>query len=134
MRPAASTLANTNALLFGAIFTEVNWAVLYIEGDTLVLGPFRNRLCADSVGRGVCGAAVAQNKVQRIDDVHAFDGHVPVMPPATPKLCYLSRLAERLSACWIANSTAFGRFTEDEHGLLRALVAQLENLLCSDGF
>ncbi|WP_373567237.1 GAF domain-containing protein, partial [Klebsiella pneumoniae] len=30
----------------------------------------------DAVGRGVCGAAVAQAQVQRVEDVHAFDGHI----------------------------------------------------------
>ncbi len=42
-------IANTSALLFERL-TEVNWAGFYLlEGDTLVLGPFRGQtgLCAD---------------------------------------------------------------------------------------
>ncbi len=36
------------------------------------------------VGRSVCGAAVAQNKVQRIDDnFMRLTAILPVMPPAT---------------------------------------------------
>ena len=56
-----------------------SWAGFYLlENDTLVLGPFQGKLACVRipVGRGVCGTAVAQNQVQRIEDVHAFDGHI----------------------------------------------------------
>ncbi|WP_396382154.1 GAF domain-containing protein, partial [Klebsiella pneumoniae] len=71
-------IANTSALLFERL-SEVNWAGFYLlEGDTLVLGPFQGKLACVRipVGRGVCGAAVAQAQVQRVEDVHAFDGHI----------------------------------------------------------
>ena len=67
-------IANTSALLFERL-SEVNWAGFYLlEGDTLVLGPFQGKLACVRipVGRGVCGAAVAQAQVQRVEDVHAF--------------------------------------------------------------
>ena len=71
-------ISNTSALLFERL-TDVNWAGFYLlEGDTLVLGPFQGKLACVRipVGRGVCGTAVAQNRVQRVEDVHAFDGHI----------------------------------------------------------
>ncbi|MDO7161125.1 GAF domain-containing protein, partial [Acinetobacter baumannii] len=58
---------------------DVNWAGFYLlENDTLVLGPFQGKIACVRipVGRGVCGTAIAQNQVQRIEDVHAFDGHI----------------------------------------------------------
>lgn len=64
-------IANTSALLFERL-SEVNWAGFYLlEGDTLVLGPFQGKLACVRipVGRGVCGAAVAQAQVQRVEDV-----------------------------------------------------------------
>ncbi len=73
-----ATLANTSALLYERL-AEVNWAGFYLlENDTLVLGPFQGKIACVRipVGRGVCGTAVAQNQVQRIEDVHAFDGHI----------------------------------------------------------
>ncbi len=51
-------------------------------------------------GRGVCGAAVAQNKVQRIIDVHAFDGHIACDAASNASIAAM-RLANGLSACWI---------------------------------
>ncbi|STT07450.1 Free methionine-R-sulfoxide reductase [Klebsiella michiganensis] len=60
-------ISNTSALLFERL-TDVNWAGFYLlEGDTLVLGPFQGKLACVRipVGRGVCGTAVAQNRVQR---------------------------------------------------------------------
>ena len=73
-----ATLANTSALLYERL-AEVNWAGFYLlENDTLVLGPFQGKIACVRipVGRGVCGTAVAQNQVQRVEDVHAFDGHI----------------------------------------------------------
>ena len=66
-----ATLANTSALLYERL-SEVNWAGFYLlENDTLVLGPFQGKIACVRipVGRGVCGTAVAQNQVQRIEDV-----------------------------------------------------------------
>ncbi|HCL12885.1 MAG TPA: Free methionine-(R)-sulfoxide reductase, partial [Alteromonas sp.] len=28
------------------------------------------------MGKGVCGTAAQSNTIQRIDDVHAFEGHI----------------------------------------------------------
>lgn len=98
-----ATLANTSALLFERL-TEVNWAGFYLlEGDTLVLGPFQGKIACVRipVGRGVCGAAVAQNKVQRIDDVHAFDGHIACDAASNAEIVLPVAVGKRLSACWI---------------------------------
>jgi len=73
-----ATLANTSALLFERL-SGVNWAGFYLlEGETLVLGPFQGKIACVRipVGRGVCGTAVATREVQRVEDVHAFDGHI----------------------------------------------------------
>lgn len=73
-----ATLANTSALLYERL-TDINWAGFYLlEDDTLVLGPFQGKIACVRipVGRGVCGTAVARNQVQRIEDVHVFDGHI----------------------------------------------------------
>lgn len=93
-----ATLANTSALLFERL-TEVNWAGFYLlEGDTLVLGPFQGRIACVRipVGRGVCGAAVAQNKVQRIDDVHAFDGHIACDAASNAEIVLPVTVGERI--------------------------------------
>ncbi|MGO4670833.1 GAF domain-containing protein [Bosea sp. 2RAB26] len=70
--------ANTSALLF-QMMPDLNWAGFYIMRDgELVLGPFQGKpACVRiSVGRGVCGAAVARRQSMLVEDVHAFPGHI----------------------------------------------------------
>jgi GAF domain-containing protein len=80
-------ISNTSALLFERL-TEVNWAGFYLlEGDTLVLGPFQGKLACVRipVGRGVCGAAVAQNRSSAWKMFMPLTDTLPVMPPVIRK-------------------------------------------------
>ena len=73
-----TTLANASAYL-NELFTDINWVGVYLlEAGELRLGPFQGKPACTriSVGKGVCGTAIAQNKTQRVDDVHAFPGHI----------------------------------------------------------
>ena len=75
---AVANMANVAALL-GEFVADCNWAGFYrmVEGE-LVLGPFVGRPACIRipVGRGVCGAAVAEGRSQLVEDVHAFPGHI----------------------------------------------------------
>ena len=75
---AIANMANAAALIF-ATLPDLNWAGFYraIDGE-LVLGPFQGRAACIRIpfGKGVCGAAAATLQVQRVDDVHAFPGHI----------------------------------------------------------
>ena len=44
----------------------------------MIVGPFQGRpaCVAIPMGRGVCGTAAELRMVQRVPDVHAFDGHI----------------------------------------------------------
>lgn len=67
-----------SALLF-QLLPDLNWAGFYfMRGGELVLGPFQGKpACVRiAVGRGVCGAAVAQKASVVVADVHAFPGHI----------------------------------------------------------
>ncbi|WP_253377680.1 GAF domain-containing protein [unidentified bacterial endosymbiont] len=131
-----ATLANTSALLFERL-TDVNWAGFYLlEGDTLVLGPFQGRLACVRipVGRGVCGTAVATGEVQRVEDVHAFDGHIACDAASNSEIVFPLRVQNQTIGVLDIDSTAFNNFTtEDEQGL-RALVATLENVLATTDY
>ena len=122
-------ISNTSALLFERL-TDVNWAGFYLlEGDTLVLGPFQGKLACVRipVGRGVCGTAVAQNCVQRVEDVHAFDGHIACDAASNSEIVFPLRVNNQTIGVLDIDSTAHSRFTaEDEQGLAE-LVAHLEN-------
>ncbi|MBT8048843.1 MAG: GAF domain-containing protein [Xanthomonadales bacterium] len=70
--------ANLSALLYHAL-DRVNWVGFYfLKGDQLVVGPFQGKPACVSIpmGKGVCGKAAATRTVQRIADVHAFEGHI----------------------------------------------------------
>lgn len=76
---AIANMANAASLIWETL-PDLNWAGFYrnIDGE-LVLGPFQGRPACIRIpfGRGVCGVAAQTLQVQRVDDVHAFDGHIP---------------------------------------------------------
>lgn len=131
-----ATLANTSALLFERL-SDVNWAGFYLlEGETLVLGPFQGKLACVRipVGRGVCGTAVAQNQVQRVVDVHAFDGHIACDSASNSEIVLPLSVKNQIIGVLDIDSTVFGRFdAEDEQGL-RELVANLQNVLIATDY
>lgn len=131
-----ATLANTSALLFERL-SDVNWAGFYLlEGDTLVLGPFQGKLACVRipVGRGVCGTAVATRQVQRVEDVHAFDGHIACDASSNSEIVLPLVVKNQIIGVLDIDSTVFSRFTtEDEQGL-RELVANLENVLAATDY
>jgi GAF domain-containing protein len=75
---AVANMANAAALIWETL-PDLNWAGFYRNvGGELVLGPFQGRPACIRIpfGTGVCGAAAASMAVQRVDDVHAFEGHI----------------------------------------------------------
>jgi len=73
-----ANMANAAALIWETL-PGLNWAGFYRNvGGELVLGPFQGRPACIRIkfGEGVCGAAAATLTVQRVDDVHAFPGHI----------------------------------------------------------
>ena len=77
-RHQIANAANLSALIFQQL-PDLNWAGFYfLEGDTLILGPFQGKPACVTipVGKGVCGTAVASLETQRVADVHAFEGHI----------------------------------------------------------
>ena len=131
-----ATLANTSALLFERL-SGVNWAGFYLlEDNPLVLGPFQGKIACVRipVGRGVCGTAVATNQVQRVEDVHAFDGHIACDAASNSEIVLPLVVKGQIMGVLDIDSTDFGRFSaEDEQGL-RELVANLENVLATTDY
>ncbi len=76
---AIANMANAAALVWEYL-PDLNWAGFYrLVGNELVLGPFQGKAACIriAIGKGVCGAAAASGQTQRVDDVHAFAGHIP---------------------------------------------------------
>ena len=70
--------ANLSALVYHAL-PSLNWVGFYFyDGNELVVGPFQGQPACVRIplDKGVCGAAARSRQTQRIDDVHAFPGHI----------------------------------------------------------
>lgn len=131
-----ATLANTSALLFERL-DGVNWAGFYLlEDTTLVLGPFQGKIACVRipVGKGVCGTAVSSCEVQRVEDVHAFDGHIACDAASNSEIVFPLVVNDEIIGVLDIDSTEYGRFTlEDQQGLSQ-LVTQLTQLLTATDY
>jgi L-methionine (R)-S-oxide reductase len=70
--------ANLSSLLFYSL-EDVNWAGFYFLNDgELIVGPFQGKPACVTIpmGKGVCGKAAETRAIQRVADVHEFDGHI----------------------------------------------------------
>ena len=77
-RDRIANAANLSALVASAL-PGLNWVGFYFfDGTELVVGPFQGLPACVRIplDRGVCGAAASTRTTQRIDDVHAFPGHI----------------------------------------------------------
>ena len=121
-RDAIANMANAAALIWETL-PDIKWAGFYrsIDGE-LVLGPFQGRPACIRIafGTGVCGVAAATRKVQRVDDVNAFDGHIACDSASASEIVVpLVRDGELIGVLDI-DSPHTGRFTaEDEAGCTR---------------
>jgi len=117
-----ANMANAAAVIFETL-PDVNWVGFYRNiGGELVLGPFQGRpACIRmSFDEGVCGAAAKTRQVQRVEDVHAFPGHIACDSASNSEIVVpLIRDGEVLGVLDI-DSPKHGRFTsEDEAGVVR---------------
>lgn len=123
-----ANLANAAALLYHGM-DDLNWAGFYLlENDTLVLGPFQGKpACIEiSVGRGVCGAAVAENRTQLVRDVHQFPGHIACDSASNSEIVVPIRVGGEIVGVLDLDSPHIGRFTEEDRVGLEAFVEVLE--------
>lgn len=128
-----ANLSNISALLSMEL-DDLNWAGFYLmKGDELVLGPFQGKpACVRiPVGRGVCGTAVATKSVQRIYDVHEFEGHIACDAASNSEIVIPFSINGEIAGVLDIDSPNVGRFSEiDEEGLV-FFMAEVEKLLNS---
>ncbi len=127
-----ANLANAAALLYHTL-DGLNWAGFYLlEGDTLVLGPFQGRpACIEiPVGRGVCGAAVAEGKTQLVPDVHEFPGHIACDSASSSEIVVSIHVGSEIVGVLDLDSPHIGRFTEED----RAGLEEFARILAAEGW
>lgn len=126
-----SNLANVSALIFDTL-EDLNWAGFYLlEGETLVLGPFQGKpACIEiPVSRGVCGAAVREDRAQLVPDVHAFQGHIACDSASRSELVVPLRKNGAVIGVLDLDSPSLARFSEADREGMERLARVLEQNL-----
>jgi len=128
---AIANMANVAALIWETL-PDINWAGFYrnVDGE-LVLGPFNGRPACIRIpfGTGVCGAAAASLQVQRIEDVHAFPGHIACDSASASELVVPIVREGELIAVLDIDSPTPARFTEEDEAGCLALCELLAKVL-----
>lgn len=123
-----SNLANASALL-NEFLTDVNWVGFYtMKNGQLQLGPFQGKPACVTipVGKGVCGTAVSEIKTMRIEDVHAFPGHIACDAASQSEIVIPILINQNVFGVLDIDAPIKNRFTEDDQTGLEAFVKVLE--------
>jgi L-methionine (R)-S-oxide reductase len=128
---SVANMANAAGLIWESL-PDVNWVGFYrnLDGE-LVLGPFQGRPACIRIpfGTGVCGVAAETRQVQRVDDVHAFPGHIACDSASNSEIVLpLIRDGELLGVLDI-DSPSNARFNEDDEAGLRRIGEVLAGVL-----
>jgi len=123
--------ANLSALIYQNL-PDVNWAGFYfLEHGELWLGPFQGKPACVRIplGQGVCGVAAQQETVQRIADVHRFDGHIACDVDSRSELVIPLVKQGELIGVLDLDSPHTDRFSEaDAQGVSRLASIYLESI------
>ena len=126
-----ANLANASALLWQEM-DGINWVGFYkMTEGALVLGPFQGKPAGIRipVGRGVCGTAVAEDKIQLVYDVHQFPGHIACDSASNSEIVLPIHVKGQIWGVLDIDSPNIGRFTEADRDGLRKVVEVLESVL-----
>jgi len=118
--------ANLSSLIYHTL-PELNWVGFYFfDGNELVVGPFQGLpACVRiSLDHGVCGVAARTRQTQRVDDVHAFPGHIACDSASNSELVIpLLDTNGALLGVFDLDSPRLARFDADDQAGLEALAA-----------
>ncbi|MGE8390470.1 MAG: GAF domain-containing protein [Pseudomonas sp.] len=132
-RDFIANAAQFSAFLYNQV-DDLNWAGFYLNrNEELVLGPFQGQVACVRIpfSRGVCGAAAASRQTQRVEDVHAFPGHIACDSASNSELVIPLVKEGRLIGVLDLDSPKVGRFSEaDQVGLERLAAVFLELTDC----
>lgn len=119
-----SSACNVTALLWHAL-EDINWLGFYYVDETsncLRLGPFQGQVACTQIayGKGVCGTAWETGEIQRVEDVHAFPGHIACDQASNSEIVLPLKRNGQVFAVLDIDSPSYGRFRPaDEEGLKR---------------
>lgn len=123
-----ANLANASALLWDTL-DDINWAGFYLmQNGKLILGPFQGKpACIEiSVGRGVCGTAVAERRTVIVPNVHEFPGHIACDCASNSEIVVPLFCGDEVVGVLDIDSPSYSRFTEHDREGLEAFSRVLE--------
>lgn len=119
-RDFVANAAQFSAFLYTQL-DDLNWAGFYLnKQEQLVLGPFQGQVACVRIpfGKGVCGAAASSLQTQRVEDVHAFPGHIACDSASNSELVVPLVKDGRLIGVLDLDSPKLARFSEvDQRGI-----------------
>lgn len=124
-------LSNTSAILNDNL-DQINWVGFYlIENEELILGPFQGHpACVHiAIGKGVCGTAVAEDKTQLVEDVHAFPGHIACDANSKSEIVIPIHVNDEIIGVLDIDAPITDRFTNEDKEGLEVIVKVLEKQL-----
>lgn len=124
-RHRIANAANLSALIFNSL-PDINWAGFYfLEGDELIVGPFQGQPACVQIplGKGVCGTAALTRSTQRVEDVHAYAGHIACDPASRSEIVVPLIVNDQLIGVLDIDSPRPGRFSAEDQAGIEALAA-----------
>ncbi|WCE09185.1 GAF domain-containing protein [Pseudomonas sp. JBR1] len=125
-RNLVANAAQLSAFIYQEV-PDLNWAGFYfVEGqDQLLLGPFQGKVACMRIpfSKGVCGAAARERRTQRVEDVHAFPGHIACDAASRSELVVPLIQEGRLVGVLDLDSPNPGRFSAADQAGIESVVA-----------
>ncbi len=126
-----ANLSNAAAII-KAVMDRLNWAGFYIlRENILVLGMFQGLPACNRIelGKGVCGTAVSTKKLQRVQNVNEFPGHIACDCATNSEIVIPIIKDGVVYGVLDLDSPELGRFTELEEKYLVQFVNKLNKYI-----
>lgn len=126
-----ANLSNISAMI-KFYMDRCNWAGFYLIKDgELVLGPFQGlpACIRIPIGKGVCGTAVSERAIKRIDNVHNFPGHIACDSASNSEIVIPIYKDNEIFGVLDIDSPEFSRFGQLEEKYLKEVVRAIEGRL-----
>ena len=129
-----AAMSNLSALIMESM-EEINWAGFYLlRGGRLVVGPFQGKPACIHIpaGKGVCGTAVSEDRMQVVPDVHLFPGHIACDSASRSEIVIPIHSGGNIRAVLDIDSPVKNRFSGADAAVLAELAALMEQKISWD--
>lgn len=130
-------MANISALLWAGM-QDINWCGFYLYNEQehqLILGPFQGKAACIQIpdGKGVCGTAAVEQKIQLVPDVHQFPGHIACDDASRSEIVVPMLYNNHLLGVLDIDSPVTNRFDQADAQGLTAIVELLTTKVAWNG-